>query len=80
MKRGESPPEAARRELSEELGIDAECRELVEGTMIVRQFGLLMRYHFLRAEVPNTDIPRIATELTGAKWIQMSELLSLIHI
>jgi 8-oxo-dGTP pyrophosphatase MutT (NUDIX family) len=54
--RSESVEQAARRELYEELGVYAEKITTISELIIVRQFGLLMRYQFVYVHIPKQKL------------------------
>lgn len=77
MKFGESMKAAAVRELKEELKVDVgqvHLRQLTEQPVIVKQFGLLMRYHFLvwpDSEIKDIAIPAGISDYTWQKTKQL---------
>jgi 8-oxo-dGTP pyrophosphatase MutT (NUDIX family) len=75
LKRGESPPLAARREMQEELGLgDADYRAVGElrGRVNHRQETV----HFFTAEVADPRLEMDLGELADARWFRASELPS----
>ena len=73
IKVGESVFDAGVREIQEELDVRVKpIRELHKGFVVHRQFGLLMRYHFVTAEIidPKKQL-EISKELQCAEWMSV---------
>jgi 8-oxo-dGTP pyrophosphatase MutT (NUDIX family) len=76
IKMGESVQDAAKREISEELDIDLEqVMEMHSDVMVVRQFGLLMRYHFVFTNIKDELILHGNRELSSVSWLPTSTTL-----
>jgi len=76
VKFGESVYDASIRELQEELGVTvSSVKELHEGFILHRQFGLLMRYHFVTAKInePKKKF-EVSKELRTAKWVPVNDI------
>lgn len=73
VKKGETPESAARRELQEEVGIDASrLREI--GTFVFTKHYRNDTVHVFEAEVRSRDVHIDPTEIKEAKWITASEV------
>jgi len=75
IKMGESVLDAGARELKEELGVNAKStKELHDGFVIHKQFGLLMRYHFIKVELDDFKAAlKLNREITNAQWQDLDD-------
>ena len=75
IKVGESVQAAAKREVQEELGKAInEASPLHNDIQVVRQFGLLLRYQFVAAEVSATESMENGRGIVASKWISIDDL------
>jgi len=70
IKHGESAESAGSREILEELNVELKNVVLLSDEIhIVKQFGLLMRYHFLSGSL-DKEITQSSSEIIDWKWIE----------
>jgi 8-oxo-dGTP pyrophosphatase MutT (NUDIX family) len=73
MRRGETPPRAAAREMAEELGLrDLRWREL--GARDMRLDGLTVRLACLHAELADPTVAPDPVEIAEARWFDLKQL------
>lgn len=77
MKFGESIMDTAKREIMEEVGVTLDTSKLKllsENVQVVQRKGLLLRYKYLLASLPEKPPIEPSSEITDYKWIPISEL------
>lgn len=75
IKFGESVEAAGVREIGEELGLDvAHVKKLHEEFIVVRQFGLMMRYSYVLLELDGKKELEKNKELQDAQWVGVDEM------
>jgi 8-oxo-dGTP diphosphatase len=67
LKRGEAPPEAARREAREELGVDTDAWRPV-AALDIEGMGKRTRLHVFEAAWPGTPLEMQLAELEEVRW------------
>ncbi|WP_375492149.1 NUDIX domain-containing protein [uncultured Jatrophihabitans sp.] len=79
---GETPAQAAVRELHEELGLELPIATLVElGTWsasAANEPGATVRAHAFRAPLPSGAVPRPAAEIDEQRWVGLDEVAALV--
>lgn len=80
IKLGESVEAAGVREVGEELGLAvARVTKLHDDFLVVRQFGLLMRYSYVFLELDDEKELTINHELQDARWMLIDEMRNIAH-
>ena len=75
IKFGESVEAAGMREAEEELGLKlTRVKKLHEEFVVVRQFGLMMRYSYVCVELDTKHELQPSNELSDAEWVNLDEM------
>ncbi len=73
IKFGESVKQAAIREIKEELGVDLTTVSVLNAEPVLcRQFGLLMRYHYVVSSVSSDQVVKLGHDVQTYTWAQVN--------